>query len=156
LNLPDNLRYKPEHTYLTIIPGPHEPELDDLAHYFKPIVDQLLVGWERGFHLSHTACSPEGNTVEVAVVLSVNDLPAACKVDGSGSIKSNWLCTRCKLYRRDSAYCTDFENWELKDPIVLLWHAEAYRDAQTGKEREALFKQYAVCWSELRCLPYWD
>ncbi|KIK56796.1 hypothetical protein GYMLUDRAFT_107173, partial [Collybiopsis luxurians FD-317 M1] len=74
LNLPDNLRYKPEHTYLTIIPGPREPELDNLAHYLTPIVNQLLVGWEHGFRLSRTACSPEGNTVEVAVVLSVNDL----------------------------------------------------------------------------------
>ncbi|KIK51855.1 hypothetical protein GYMLUDRAFT_180874, partial [Collybiopsis luxurians FD-317 M1] len=75
LNLPSDLRYKPEHLYMTIIPGPREPELDDLSHYLKPIVDQLLVGWERGFHLSHTACFPEGNIVEVAVVLSVNDLP---------------------------------------------------------------------------------
>jgi len=52
LNLPVELRYKPEHLFVTIIPGPREPELDSLSHYISPIIDQFIVAWERGIHVS--------------------------------------------------------------------------------------------------------
>ena len=42
LNLPRELRYKPENVILCgIIPGPHEPELT-INSYLEPLVDELI------------------------------------------------------------------------------------------------------------------
>ncbi|KAL4243705.1 hypothetical protein ABKN59_011906 [Abortiporus biennis] len=44
LNLPPNIRYKPEHMFLAgVIPGPKEPLLDQLNHYLYSLVDDLDV-----------------------------------------------------------------------------------------------------------------
>ena len=43
LNLPRELRYKPENVILCgIIPGPHEPELT-INSYLEPLVDELIL-----------------------------------------------------------------------------------------------------------------
>jgi hypothetical protein len=42
LNLPLEIRYKPENMYLAgVIPGPKEPRLMELNHYMRPVVDQF-------------------------------------------------------------------------------------------------------------------
>jgi len=156
LNLPVELRYKPEHLFVMIIPGPREPELDSLSHYIAPIIDQFIVAWERGIHVSRTSSSIDGRTVEAAIILSVNDLPAARKISGAAGVVAHWLCTVCKLFGRESTYRTDFLNWGLKDPVVLRKQAEAYRDAGSQKERQTLFEAHGVRWSELWRLPYWN
>ena len=56
LNLPADIRYKCEYMYLAaVIPGPDEPHLTELNHYIRPIIDQLLVSWERRVHFTQTA-----------------------------------------------------------------------------------------------------
>ncbi|KAJ3013480.1 hypothetical protein NUW54_g1582 [Trametes sanguinea] len=68
LNLPPELRYLPENVYLAgIIPGPAEPELHQLNHFLRPLIDELLVLWHRGLYLSHTALG-SGLLVRVAVI----------------------------------------------------------------------------------------
>jgi len=94
--------------------------------------------------------------VEAAIILSVNDLPAARKISGAAGVVANWLCTVCKLFGRESTYRTDFMNWGLKDPAVLRKHAEAYRDAGSQREQETLFEAHGVRWSEFWRLPYWN
>ncbi|PPQ90222.1 hypothetical protein CVT25_001784, partial [Psilocybe cyanescens] len=47
LNLPINIRYKPENIFLAdIIPGPSEPSLDSINPLLWPLVDELLLFWE--------------------------------------------------------------------------------------------------------------
>ncbi|KAF8234624.1 hypothetical protein L208DRAFT_1151017, partial [Tricholoma matsutake] len=75
LNLLSSACYKPENIYLAIIPGPHEPALEELNHFTQPIINELETGWKRGFHVSRTASCLEGEVVEVAIALSINDLP---------------------------------------------------------------------------------
>lgn len=56
LNLPIDIRYKPQNMYVAgIIPGPKEPTLTALNHYIRPIVDDLVVSWETGARYSCTA-----------------------------------------------------------------------------------------------------
>ncbi|KAF8240193.1 hypothetical protein L208DRAFT_1552399, partial [Tricholoma matsutake] len=93
LNLPSSAHYKPENIYLAIIPGPHEPALEDLNHFTRPIIDKLEIGWKRGFHVSCTASCLEGEVVEVAIALSINDLPVAHKVTGTAGHGSHFYCT---------------------------------------------------------------
>ena len=44
LNLPLDVRYKPENMYLAgIIPGPKQPSLENLNHYIRPLIAQLAI-----------------------------------------------------------------------------------------------------------------
>jgi hypothetical protein len=53
LNLPPDIRYKPEHMCLVgIIPGPREPPLTTLNHYLTPLVDDFLNFWHLGVRFS--------------------------------------------------------------------------------------------------------
>lgn len=158
LNLPETIRYDAEHLFLLgVIPGPKEPGLEEINHYIRPIVDQLEIGWKRGFHLAQTADAPEhGEDVEVAVVISVNDLPAARKVAGMAGHGSHFYCSVCACCNTETMYNTDIENWGKRDLAELRRHAEAWRDASTIKERNKIFTEHGVRWSELWRLPYWD
>ncbi|KAJ3874297.1 hypothetical protein F5051DRAFT_296924, partial [Lentinula edodes] len=62
----------------------------------------------------------------------------------------------CRLFGRECVYCTDFSDFERKDPAILRKQAEAYRDAKSKKEQDALFEANGIRWSELWRLPYWD
>ncbi|KIP01753.1 hypothetical protein PHLGIDRAFT_38447, partial [Phlebiopsis gigantea 11061_1 CR5-6] len=43
LNIPPEIRYKPENLYLVgIIPGPEEPALERLNHYMRPLISDLV------------------------------------------------------------------------------------------------------------------
>ena len=157
LNLPETLRYRPENTYLCIIPGPREPKLDEINHFTRPVIDEFHIGWERGFHVSRTASSPDnGRDVDIAVFLSLNDLPAARKVSGNAGHGSVFVCTRCKLHGREHVYDVNFDGWSLRDSGLLRQNAERWRDATTIQERNQIFESHGVRWSEFWRLSYWD
>ena len=159
LNLPETLRYQPENMYMCIIPGPREPQRDEINHFTRPIIDEFDIGWERGFHVSSTASSPDnGRDVDIAIILSLNDLPAARKVSGNCGHGSVFVCTRCKLHGREQVYDVNFDStgWSLRDSKVLRQNAERWRDATTIQERNQIFESHGVRWSEFWRLPYWD
>jgi Transposase family tnp2 len=159
LNLPETLRYQPENLYLCIIPGPREPRRDEINHFTRPIIDEFEIGWERGFHVSRTASSPDnGRDVDIAIIISLNDLPAARKVSGNCGHGSVFVCTRCKLHGREQVYDVNFDSaaWSLRDSKVLRQNAERWRDATTIQERSQIFESHGVQWSEFWRLSYWD
>ena len=79
LNLPTDVRYLSQNLYLAVIPGPREPKDHRICYYLRPIVDEFCIGWERGFHISQTASSPEnGRDVEIAMALSLSKRSACC------------------------------------------------------------------------------
>jgi hypothetical protein len=158
LNLPESLRYKPENMFLAgIIPGPREPEKAAISYFLRQVIDECVVAWERGIHISKTASQPlDGRDVEAAIVISVNDLPAARKVSGTAGHNSAWYCTVCSCFGRETLYNTDFDSWKRRDVAEMRRSAEAWRDAETSQQREQIFKQDGVRWSELWRLPYWD
>jgi hypothetical protein len=149
LNLPEDIRYKPENLILVgVIPGPREPNFDELQEYLRPVVDMCLVGWQPGIR-TRTATHPLGRIVEFAVVISINDLPAARKVAGAAGHNSSF-CTACTSFNR--TLDSSFETWEPRDPDEFKRLAEAYRDASSLEERQG----QSIRWSELWRLPYWD
>lgn len=158
MNLPEDYRYKPEFIFpVGIIPGPHEPPLEELNHYIRPIIEEIKTGWAPGYHLSNTADSPVyGERVDIALLLSINDLPAARKVSGTAGVAAHIYCTVCNCRNRDTMYRTDFETWTTRDVRSMRQHAEAWRDAETLAEREQIEKEHGVRWSEFWKLPYWD
>jgi hypothetical protein len=49
LNLPLEHRYKPENMYLAgVIPGPKQPSLDNLNHYVRPLINDMVDAWDPG------------------------------------------------------------------------------------------------------------
>jgi hypothetical protein len=57
-----------------IVPGPHEPTETAINHYLTPLVDDLMISWERGFCYHRTALHPDGRTVRGAIVVEVCDI----------------------------------------------------------------------------------
>jgi hypothetical protein len=157
LNLPVEIRYLPENMFLAIIPGPREPQTAEISHYLRPVIDECVAAWKPGLHLSKTPSSPTmGRDVEVGIVISVNDLPAARKVSGTAAHGSDFYCTVCNGFGRGNLYNTDFNTWISWDVDDMRRQAEAWRDAETLKEKDAIFDKHGVRWSELWRLSYWN
>jgi hypothetical protein len=156
LNLPAGAQYKPENLYLAgIIPGPKEPHLNDLNHYLRPLVDDLLVSWERGIQFSRTA-NFENRVTRSAVAAAVNDLPAARKVAALAGHTSARICSVCNCQEREGLSRHDPACWINRDVNKLRQQAEEWKNAKTLKERKDLFDKTGVRWTEMWRLPYWD
>ena len=157
LNLPLDMRYKPENLYLAgIILGPKQPSLENLNHYIHPLIAQLATSWKQGVQYSRTANHPGGHVIRSAIVLAVCDLPAARHLTALAGTSSHFFCSTCNCYHRANYGRTDFEKWMSRDKDKLHQYAEQWRDAPTAAEHERLFKAHGVRYSELWRLPYWD
>lgn len=169
LELPVDIRYKPEHMYLVgIIPGPTEPSLTQLNHYTNPIITDMLTGWHKGFWLTRTALKPEGRMARTVIAIVVCDLPAARKTAQLASSTSKIFCSVCDCWDvRDEAGNIvkdwqllrgrhDCDRWQIRDVKAMRSAAERWRDAKTVAEQGQIFSEYGVRWSPLWRLPYWN
>src|SRR6266568_3875659 len=118
VNLPFNIRYKPENMYITIVPGPEHPSLTELNHYVRPLVDDMSISWERGVKYSQTANYPEGRETRSAVACGVCDLPGGRQFSATANFNSHHYCTRCHCYHVETRGRTDTNSpdWRPKDP----------------------------------------
>ncbi|KAG2342978.1 hypothetical protein BDR05DRAFT_976093 [Suillus weaverae] len=146
LNLPLDLRYKPENMYIAgIILGLKQPSLENLNHYIWPLIDDMVDAWECGIKFSKTAGYATGRLTCSVVALAVCDLPAARHLASLSGTGSHFYCSACNCYHKSTYSRVDFDK-----------HAEWWRDAETSVECEKLFKAHGVRYSEMWCLPYWD
>lgn len=156
-NLPAHIRFRPENIYLAgIIPGPHEPGVDQIHHFLRPLVDELLDLWHKGLELQRTALRGSGRLIRAAIIPLVCDLPALRKVGGFAHYKAMHFCSFCRLTTRDGS-SINRENW----PRAPTWSehhqiAVQWREALTERERENIFDATGLRWSELLRLDYWD
>ncbi|CAK5284658.1 unnamed protein product, partial [Mycena citricolor] len=156
LNLREDIRYRPEYMWLSIILGPEEPNHDQIGNYIRPLMDSFVVGWEQGFRLSRTALHESGRSVDIALVINVNDLPATRKAQGMAAANANQYCSICDCYGTHTMYNTEFHEWKRRDIVVLRAKAYEWRDATSQAARDAIFSEYGVRWSEFWRLSYWD
>jgi len=110
LNLPENLRYKPDFMWLSIILGPKEPNHDQIGSYLRPLIDTFIKGWKHGIRLSRTGADEAGCVVDIAIAISVNDLPATRKILGLAGVGSNHICTICNCKGVGNTYRTDIDD----------------------------------------------
>ncbi|PIL34333.1 hypothetical protein GSI_03108 [Ganoderma sinense ZZ0214-1] len=156
LNLPPHLRYLPENTLLVgVIPGPHKPSLEQLNHFLRPLVDELLVFWETGVFFSRTAKHALGRLVRAALVPLVCDLPAARQTAGFGGHGAKFFCSMCTL-TKTSINDIRYKTWIPRTCHQHRLDAEAWRAAPSVSARNTAFKSNSTRWSELLRLPYWD
>ncbi len=153
LNLPVDIRYKPENMYIAcIIPGPKEPRLTQTNHFIRPLVDDLKVSWERGTQFSH---SPD-RVVRCALACAVCDLVGARKLSCMAGVTSNHICTICDCFGHASYGRTDVEKWKTRNRDDLFDAATQWQNASSTNDQDKLFSANGVRWSELWRLPYWD
>ncbi|KAG2057218.1 hypothetical protein BDR06DRAFT_878347 [Suillus hirtellus] len=138
-----------------IIPGPTKPSTDQINHFLKLLMDDLLPFWDPGVTFSHTAKYPDSRIIRIALIPIICDLPAVKQVAGFGGISLKFFCSYCllPLYDIDNL---DRSQWPAHDVEAHHKHAHLYRDAPTLEERQHIFDQFGVCWMELLRLPYWD
>lgn len=156
LNLPPDLRYKPENMYMVIIPGPRMPLDIALNHYIRPLVDDMVQSWDKGVRYSRTALHPGGRVTRSAVIVAVNDLPAARHTAQLASHSAHIYCTTCQCSHRSTLGRVDYENWELRDNEIIRAKAEDWLHASSSKDRTSIFDTYGTRWSELWRLRYWN
>ena len=86
LNLPPSMRNSPENLYLAgILPGPREPETDEINHFLKPPVNDLLKAWTDGTQYTKTHRHPQGRLARSALCNLVTDLPGGKKAAGGSA-----------------------------------------------------------------------
>jgi hypothetical protein len=157
LNLPGDIRYKPENMYLAgIVPGPDEPHLTELNHYLDPLMDDLVDSFERGVQYSRTALNRNGRVSRSAIAAAVNDLPGGRKVAALASHNSHHYCYICNTIGLKNLGNHDCHNWPRKDPRLMRKHAQDWRNATTSAEKLRLFTAHGIRWSSMWRLPYWD
>lgn len=156
LNLPPEIRYKPENMYCLIIPGPKSPSLTQLNHYFRPLVSDMVVAWDKGVRFSRTALHPTGRTTRSAIIMGVMDLPAARHASQLAPPTSHYYCSVCKCWHKSTLSRTDYENWEERDNVEIRQFAFDWLDASSSKDRKSIFESHGTRWSELWRLPYWN
>lgn len=83
--------------------------MEELNPYMRPIVDEAVIAWERGIHISPTGASPQGRNVNVGFALSVNNMPASRKVAGAAGHGSHFYCPLCSCYGIRTMDRTDFD-----------------------------------------------
>lgn len=157
LNLPPHLRFRPENIYLAgLIPGPKEPQVHEINHLLRPLVDELFQLWHRGIHLSRTVRRETGRLVRAAVIPLVCDLPALRKTAGFAHYASSNFCSFCRLQRQDMSNA-ERESWppsRSKEEHITIAHQ--WKEAKTESSRRKIFDEHGVRWSELLRLEYWD
>ncbi|KAJ8457610.1 hypothetical protein ONZ51_g11431 [Trametes cubensis] len=155
LNLPPHLRFRPENIYLAaIIPGPKEPSLHQLNHLMRPLVNELMTFWTRGLYLKRTALRFFGLLLRIAVIPLVCDLPALRKTAGFAGHSSKHFCSFCRLRKQ---HINDLcRPWPTRSADEHRQLADEWLKASSEAERNAVFEEHGIRWSELLRLPYWD
>ena len=157
-NLPIHLRFRVENVYLAgIIPGPNEPSRHHLNHLLRPLVDELLQLWVPGVQLTRTALNDFGTLVRCMVVPLICDLLAMRKAAGFAGhgTQSGRLCSFC-LQDVSEISNTDVGSWKRRTWLEHLTIAHMWKAAANETIRNRIWKEYAIRWSELLRLPYWD
>jgi hypothetical protein len=82
-------------------------------------------------------------------------MPAARQVSGFASPTATFFCTLCKLTIQDIENL-DRSTWPKRDVREHVQFARQWKNAQTTKEQDTLFKGHGIRWSPLLDLPYWN
>jgi hypothetical protein len=156
LNLPPDQRYHIENMYLVgVVPGPNKPSMEELNHFLRPLMDDLLEFWSPGVFFSRTFLHSNGRTARAALIPLVCDILGARQAGGFASHASSLFCSFC-LLTSDKIEDTNPNTWCIRDQEMHRRNAKAWRDAETKLERDELFKIHGVRYSELLRLPYWN
>jgi len=69
----------------------------------------------------------------------------------------NHFCSICKCRRAREGYgTTDYNSWERRTKEEYEFYSHKFVNATDAKDRQAIFNEAGVQWTELQRLPYFD
>ncbi|KII83669.1 hypothetical protein PLICRDRAFT_180270 [Plicaturopsis crispa FD-325 SS-3] len=157
-NLREGTRYRASNLIVSYMPpGPTEPTAEQLQHYNKLVVDDLIMLYEKGL-VYRSQKYPQGRRARVALIGIVCDHPAMCKMCGHAD-KSHKVapCPKCKVPLSEL-----FSNESLRNEFPPRTGEEhrkncyTWKNMKTDKDREEFFAAYGARWTEFARLPYFD
>ena len=155
LNFPKDQRFQYKNMYLVgVIPGPSKPSLEQINHALSLLVLELLEFW-KGVYYTRTYKFPSGRLSMGAMIALVADMLAARQVAGFGSVTSTYFCTFCLLTIQDIENLQK-RTWPKRAFHTHLECAREWKNCQSERDRDRLFKLHGVRWSALLDLPYWN
>lgn len=156
LKFPPDIRYKLENIFLVgVVPGPTKPTLTQINHPVRVLVDELEIFWDPGVYFSRTSLCKEGRLVRLALMVLACDLVAARQIAGLASHSASLFCSLCYLLSSDMENF-DIDSWPKRDRLATKQIAFEWRDAESTIQRDKIFKDHGVRWSEFWRLDYWD
>ena len=120
------------------IPGPNEPNVDQIDQILRPLVDSLLRFCNTGVHFAWTAGHPRRCRVRAVVAALICDIPAMRKVAGFAGRGSNLFCSFCRLLRTQVANL-DKTTWPSRTGQDHVDAAKRRRDAPDKKTMGSMF-----------------
>ena len=159
LNLPRDIRNRPENTILVgLILGPHEPH-HDINSFLEPLVTELQQLWTGTDLNVHSQCAKK--KIHCALVCVACDLPVGRKVRGFLSHNARLGCSRCWTQFSGTVGSMDFsgfdrEQWRLRSGSEHKQLASCLRSKRTESEIRRVEAKYGCRYSVLLELPYFD
>ncbi|MBW0513387.1 hypothetical protein O181_053102 [Austropuccinia psidii MF-1] len=154
LNPFPSARLKPENSHFSgIIPGPKESTSLQLNYLLMPLIKELK-DLGQGYHFSPTSTGPSGSFIPVAILTAIADLVSMRKLTGFTSHSGNHFCNFCTIHKAQIDeigpqfhYMRSYQNHK---STIAKWLQE------TPNQKQAIFSEYAVQYSILEHLPFWD
>jgi hypothetical protein len=154
LNLPPELRYRPENMFFAgLTPPPHEPDVVTITNVLEPVISQVAP-LQTG-RVFRTYRYPAGKSYCVAVLPLLGDLVAIRKAGGFSAHSANLFCSFCDL-TMDKIDCLDHEGWKLRDGAQVRANGFDWLAATTKVKREEIRKKTGNRFSALHRLLYRD
>ncbi|MBW0561039.1 hypothetical protein O181_100754 [Austropuccinia psidii MF-1] len=155
LNLPPEVHMKPENIHIpAIIPGPKEPNGEQLNYLLRLLVEELKELW-KGIHFFPTSNSSSGQTIQLAILTVIGDIVAIRKITGFISHSGSRFCSFCTIHKE---HIEDIETdiWPSRRLRSHKIYVASLLNFSTATERASFFKEKGVRYEILEDLPYWD
>ena len=136
--------------WLSIIPGPREPETDQTNHFLRPLVGDPLKSWVDGIWYTKTK-SAGGSAGFLSPFYSTQRLKDVNNILDHVSDSAEGP----RRYTNGNSFFLS-KTWTHRNKEQWVKDAKAFRDASSKAERARIFQATGVRWSVLLDLPYWD
>lgn len=156
LNLPWHLRFSIENVCVVgIIPGPHEPSLDQANHFINPVITAFQEMWDPGVWIAATSNHPFGRLYRAVIALVLADMIGARQIAGFTYPGHTLFCSYC-LLTKDCIDNFDVQTWPKRELGVHRQLVRQWRDAASLSERDLITKLNGIRWSDFELLVYYN
>lgn len=152
LNLPPELRHKPENIFVAgMTPPGKEPTVVTITNVANPVIEQL-VPFYHGKTIP-TYAHPEGETIKAGVLPLLGDAPAVRKAGGFASHSATQVCSFCTC-TLDNIDCLDRSMWMPRTGFEARTGAYQWARAKTKRAQTESFQATGFRWSALHLFEY--
>ncbi|MBW0546861.1 hypothetical protein O181_086576 [Austropuccinia psidii MF-1] len=133
LDLPPEVHMTPENTYIpAIIPGPKEPNSEQLNYLLRPLVEDLKELW-KGVHFFPTGNSNSVETIQLAILTVIGNIVAIRKITEFISHSGSRFCRFCTIHK-DHIEDIKTDIWPIRKLHSHKWYVDYWLNFSTATE----------------------